>query len=39
MPYTKAVKSQDAKAMEHVALELSEQPDADLADYELDGNT
>jgi len=39
LPYLKAIKSQDAKAMEHTALELSEQPDADLADYELDGNT
>lgn len=39
LPYSKAVKSEDAKAMEHVALELSEQPDADLTEYELDGNT
>lgn len=39
MPYTKAVKSKDAAVMEHVSLELHEQPDADLADYELDPNT
>lgn len=39
MPYSKAIKSQDALVMEHVALELAEQPDADLADYELDSNT
>lgn len=39
MPYTKAVKSNDAQVLEHVALELMEQPDADLADYELDSNT
>ena len=36
MPYTKAIKSQDSKVLEHVNQELLEQPDADLADYELE---
>lgn len=39
MPYTKAIKSQDSKVLEHVNQELLEQPDADLADYELETAT
>ncbi len=39
MAYTKAIKSQDSKVLEHVNQELLEQPDADLADYELETAT
>lgn len=39
MPYVKAIKSQDSKVLDYVNQELLEQPDADLADYELETAT
>jgi hypothetical protein len=36
MPYTKAIRSQDARDLEQAVIEVLEQPDADFTDYGVD---